>query len=600
MQESIRNIAIIAHVDHGKTTLVDAMLKHAGVFRENEAITERVMDSNDLERERGITILAKNLSVHHGRYKINIVDTPGHADFGGEVERVLKMVDSVLLLVDALDGPMPQTRFVLKKSLDLGLKPIVVINKIDRPGARPDEVVDMVFDLFCELQASDEQLDFAIVYTSAKLGYAMLDLNAKSTSMEPLFAVIESNVRPPHGNPGAPFQLLVTNIDYNDYIGRIATGKVFNGSVRTGEAIALVKRDGTVAKGRISKLLGYEGLKQVEVLEAGTGDIVTIAGFDDVGIGETLAAADNPIGLPYVSIDEPTISMNFIVNSSPFAGREGKLVTSRNIRERLDKELRTNVALLVEDTDNADTFKVSGRGELHLSILIENMRREGFEMAVSKPEVIFREVDGRKLEPMEYLVVDVPSEYQGAIIEKMGPRKGEMTSMQPMGETVRVEFIIPARGLIGLRGEVMTETRGTGVLTHTFHDYAPYKGDIPGRKNGVLIAMEQGDTTAYALDALQPRGVLFIGPGTEVYGGMIIGQHAKDNDLDVNPCKGKKLTNIRASGSDDAVKLAPPRILTLEQALEFIDDDELVEVTPKSIRLRKKELDPNRRKRSSK
>ncbi len=597
MQESIRNIAIIAHVDHGKTTLVDAMLRHAGVFRENEAITERVMDSNDLEKERGITILAKNLSVHHGRYKINIVDTPGHADFGGEVERVLKMVDSVLLLVDALDGPMPQTRFVLKKSLDLGLKPIVVINKIDRPGARPDEVVDMVFDLFCELQASDEQLDFAIVYTSAKLGYAMLDLNAKSTSIEPLFAVIESNVRPPQGNPAAPFQLLVTNIDYNDYIGRIATGKIFNGKVTTGETIALIKRDGTVTKGRISKLLGYEGLKQVEILEASTGDIVTIAGFDDVGIGETLAAADAPIPLPYVSIDEPTISMNFIVNNSPFAGREGKLVTSRNIRERLDKELRTNVALLVEDTASADTFKVSGRGELHLSILIENMRREGFEMAVSKPEVIYRIEDGRKMEPMEYLVVDVPGEYQGAIIEKMGPRKGEMIAMQPMGETVRLEFIIPARGLIGLRGEVMTETRGTGVLTHTFHDYAPYRGDIPGRKNGVLMAMEHGETTAYALDALQPRGILFIGAGVEVYGGMIIGQHAKDSDLDVNPCKGKKLTNVRASGSDDAIKLTPPRNLTLEQALEFIDEDELVEVTPKSIRLRKKELDPNRRKR---
>jgi GTP-binding protein len=600
MQESIRNIAIIAHVDHGKTTLVDAMLRHAGVFRENEAITERVMDSNDLEKERGITILAKNLSVHHGRYKINIVDTPGHADFGGEVERVLKMVDSVLLLVDALDGPMPQTRFVLKKSLDLGLKPIVVINKIDRPGARPSEVVDMVFDLFCELNASDEQLDFAIIYTSAKLGYAMLDLNAASSSMEPLFAVIESNVRPPQGDVNAPFQLLVTNIDYNDYIGRIATGKVFNGRVKTGETIALVKRNGAVTKGRISRLLGYEGLKQVEVHEACTGDIVTIAGFDDVGIGETLAAAENPVGLPYVSIDEPTISMNFIVNSSPFAGREGKLVTSRNIRERLDKELRTNVALLVEDTIQADTFKVSGRGELHLSILIENMRREGFEMAVSKPEVIFREENGKKLEPMEYLVVDVPGEYQGAIIEKMGPRKGEMTSMQPMGETVRLEFIIPARGLIGLRGEVMTETRGTGVLTHTFPDYAPYKGDIPGRKNGVLIAMEQGETTAYALDTLQPRGILFIGAGVEVYGGMIIGQHAKDNDLDVNPCKGKKLTNVRASGSDDAIKLTPPRNLTLEQALEFIDEDELVEVTPKSIRLRKKELDPNRRKRSNK
>ncbi len=597
MQESIRNIAIIAHVDHGKTTLVDAMLRHTGVFRENEAITERVMDSNDLEKERGITILSKNLSVHHGRYKINIVDTPGHADFGGEVERVLKMVDSVLLLVDALDGPMPQTRFVLKKSLDLGLKPIVVINKVDRPGARPSEVVDMVFDLFCELNATDEQLDFAIVYTSAKLGYAMLDMNAASSSMEPLFAVIESNVRPPGGDPNAPFQMLVTNIDYNDYIGRIATGKVFNGKVTAGETIAHIKRDGGIVKGRISKLLGYEGLKQVDVAEGCTGDIITVAGFDEVGIGETLASAENPIGLPYVSIDEPTISMNFIVNNSPFAGREGKLVTSRNIRERLDKELRTNVSLRVEDAASPDTFKVSGRGELHLSILIENMRREGFEMAVSKPEVIYREKDGKKLEPMEYLVVDVPAEYQGVIIEKMGPRKGEMVAMSPMGETIRLEFVIPARGLIGLRGEVLTETRGTGVLTHTFHEYAPFKGEIPGRKNGVLMAMEHGETTAYALDSLQPRGTLFIGAGVEVYGGMIIGQHAKDNDLDVNPCKGKKLTNVRASGTDDAIKLTPPRNLTLEQALEFIDDDELVEVTPKSIRLRKKELDPNRRKR---
>jgi GTP-binding protein len=597
MQESIRNIAIIAHVDHGKTTLVDAMLRHTGVFRENEVITERVMDSNDLEKERGITILSKNLSVHHGRYKINIVDTPGHADFGGEVERVLKMVDSVLLLVDALDGPMPQTRFVLKKSLDLGLKPIVVINKVDRPGARPSEVVDMVFDLFCELNATDEQLDFAIVYTSAKLGYAMLDMNAASSSMEPLFAVIESNVRPPGGDPNAPFQMLVTNIDYNDYIGRIATGKVFNGKVTAGETIAHIKHDGSIIKGRISKLLGYEGLKQVDVAEGCTGDIITVAGFDEVGIGETLASAENPIVLPYVSIDEPTISMNFIVNNAPFAGREGKLVTSRNIRERLDKELRTNVSLRVEDAASPDTFKVSGRGELHLSILIENMRREGFEMAVSKPEVIYREKDGKKLEPMEYLVVDVPAEYQGVIIEKMGPRKGEMVAMSPMGETIRLEFVIPARGLIGLRGEVLTETRGTGVLTHTFHEYAPYKGEIPGRKNGVLMAMEHGETTAYALDALQPRGTLFIGAGVEVYGGMIIGQHAKDNDLDVNPCKGKKLTNVRASGTDDAIKLTPPRLLTLEQALEFIDDDELVEVTPKSIRLRKKELDPNRRKR---
>jgi len=600
MQELIRNIAIIAHVDHGKTTLVDAMLKHAGVYRENEQITERVMDSNDLEKERGITILSKNLSVHHGRYKINIVDTPGHADFGGEVERVLTMVDSVLLLVDALDGPMPQTRFVLKKSLDLGLKPIVVINKIDRPGARPDEVVNMVFDLFCELNAADDQLDFPIVYTSAKLGYAKLDMGSQSTSMEPLFAVVESNVHPPKGDPNAPFQLLVNNIDYNDYIGRIATGKIHSGKVKAGETLAVVRRDGTIAKGRITKLLGYEGLKQVEIAEAVTGDIVTVAGFDDVVIGETLACGDNPTALPYVSIDEPTIAMNFIVNSSPFAGREGKLVTSRNIRERLTKELRTNVSLRVEDTENADTFKVSGRGELHLSILIENMRREGFEMAVSKPEVIYREVDGRKMEPMEYLVVDVPGEYQGAIIEKMGPRKGEMASMQPMGEMVRLEFVVPARGLIGLRGELLTETRGTAVMTHVFHEYAPYRGDIPGRKNGVLIAMEQGETTAYSLDALQPRGVLFLGPATEVYGGMIIGMHAKDNDLDVNPCKGKKLTNVRASGTDDAIRLTPPRILTLEQALEFIDEDELVEVTPASIRLRKKELDPNRRKRASK
>jgi GTP-binding protein len=597
MQEKIRNIAIIAHVDHGKTTLVDALLKQSGVFRNNEAITERVMDSNDLEKERGITILAKNLSIRHDGYKINIVDTPGHADFGGEVERVLKMVDSVLLLVDALDGPMPQTRFVLKKSLDLGLRPIVVINKIDRPGARPSEVVDMVFDLFCELQANDEQLDFAIVYTSAKIGYAKLDIADESDSMEPLFQKIISNVSPPEGDSAAPLQMLVTNIDYNDYIGRIATGKIFNGKVSAGETVALVKRNGEIKKGRISKLIGYEGLQQVEISEAMTGDIVTIAGFDEVGIGETIAGAENPIPLPYVSIDEPTISMNFIVNNSPFAGREGKLVTSRNIKERLDRELRTNVSLRIEETDNPDTFLISGRGELHLSILIENMRREGFEMAVSKPEVILRDIDGQKQEPIEYLVVDVPTEHQGTIIEKMGPRKGEMVAMHQLGDVIRVEFLIPARGLIGLRGEILTETRGTGIMTHTFHGYAPYKGEIPGRKNGVLIAMEQGETTAYSLDALQPRGVLFIGPGTEVYGGMIIGQHAKDNDLDVNPCKGKKLTNVRASGSDDAIKLTPPRVLTLEQALEFIDDDELVEVTPTSIRLRKKELDPTKRKR---
>jgi GTP-binding protein len=600
MQERIRNIAIIAHVDHGKTTLVDAMLKHAGVYRTNEAITERVMDSNDLEKERGITILAKSLSIHHGPYKINIVDTPGHADFGGEVERVLKMVDSVLLLVDALDGPMPQTRFVLKKSLDLNLKPIVVINKIDRPGSRPEEVLNMVFDLFCELNASDDQLDFPVVYTSAKMGYAKLDINVESNSMEPLFAVVEANVRPPKGDVNAPFQMLIANIDYNDYIGRMATGRIFNGSVRAGETVAMIKQDGSITKGRITKLLGYEGLKQVEIDEAGTGDIVTVAGFEEVSIGETLASAENPIAVPYVSIDEPTLSMNFIVNTSPFAGREGKWVTSRNIRERLTKELRTNVSLRVADTDSPDTFMVSGRGELHLSILIETMRREGFELAVSKPEVIVRIKDGVKMEPMEYLVVDVATDFQGAIIEKMGPRKGEMVAMAPMGDMVRLEFIIPARGLIGLRGEVLTDTRGTAVMTHTFHEYAPYKGDIPGRKNGALMAMDHGETTAYSLDALQPRGTLFIGAGVEVYGGMIIGQNNKDNDLDINPCKGKKLTNVRASGTDDAIKLTPPKLMTLEQALEFIEDDELVEVTPLSIRLRKKELDPTRRKRSNK
>ncbi|HKK01601.1 MAG TPA: translational GTPase TypA [Desulfuromonadales bacterium] len=600
MSEKIRNIAIIAHVDHGKTTLVDAMLKQSGVFRENQAITERVMDSNDLEKERGITILSKNLSIHHGGLKINIVDTPGHADFGGEVERVLKMVDSVLLLVDAFDGPMPQTRFVLKKSLDLGLKPIVVINKIDRPGARPEDVVNMVFDLFCELDADEEQLDFPIVYASAKQGYAMRELDQESADLEPLFEMIRERVAPPEANPDVPFQMLVTSIDYNDYIGRIATGKIFNGRVKAGETVALVRRDNSVARGRISKLLGYEGLKQVELDDAAAGDIVTIAGFEEVGIGETFASLENPKALPYVAIDEPTLSMNFMVSNSPFAGRDGKYVTSRNIRDRLLRELRTNVSLRVEDTDNTDTFKVSGRGELHLSILIENMRREGYELAVSKPEVIFREIDGVRCEPMEYLMIDVPEEFQGTVIEKLGVRKAEMVSMHPINGMVRLEFVIPARGLIGFRTEFLTDTRGTGVMNHTFHDYAPYKGPIPGRKNGVLIAMEAGETVGYALFGLQDRGILFVGPGVELYEGMIIGQHAKENDLVVNACKGKKLTNVRASGSDEAIRLTPPRILSLEQALEYIDDDELVEATPKSIRLRKRYLDANERKKHEK
>jgi len=600
MPQNIRNIAIIAHVDHGKTTLVDAMLKQSGVFRENQVITERVMDSNDLEKERGITILSKNLSIHHGGLKINIVDTPGHADFGGEVERVLKMVDSVLLLVDAFDGPMPQTRFVLKKSLDLGIKPIVVINKIDRPGARPAYALDQVFDLFCELNANEEQLDFPVVYASAKQGLAKRELDQESDNLEPLFTMIAERVAPPVADPDAPLQLLVASIAYNDYLGRLATGRIVNGKVHAGETVALINRDGSIKRGRVSKLLGYEGLKQVEMEEAVAGDIVTIAGFDEVGIGETIAAVDNPVALPYVAIDEPTLSMNFMVNTSPFAGREGKYVTSRNLRERLMRELRTNISLRVEDTANTDTFKVSGRGELHLSILIENMRREGYELAVSKPEVIFREVDGVRCEPMEYLVIDVPEEYQGTVIEKLGPRKAEMVSMHPMDGINRLEFVIPARGLIGFRTEFLTDTRGTGVMTHTFHEYATYRGPIPQRKNGVLIAMDSGETVAYALWNLQDRGTLFVAPGTEVYEGMIIGQHAKENDLVVNACREKKLTNVRASGSDEAVRLTPPRLLTLEQALEYIDEDELVEATPKSIRLRKKYLDANERKRSEK
>ncbi len=596
----LRNIAIIAHVDHGKTTLVDAMLKQSGIFRTNQKVVDRVMDRNDLERERGITILSKNLSVQRDDMHINIVDTPGHADFGGEVERVLMMVDSVLLLVDAFDGPMPQTRFVLKKALGLGHKPVVVINKIDRPGSRPEEVVDMVFDLFCELDANEDQLEFPIVYTSAKLGIAKHDPTDESDNLDPLFDVIRDSVPPPGGDAQAPLQMLVSSIDYDDYIGRTATGKVFAGKVNAGQTIALINRAGDVTTGKISKLLGYQGLTQVEIPDAAAGDIVTLAGFEEVGIGETFADAENPQAIPYVSIDEPTLSMNFIVNSSPFAGNDGKYVTSRQLRDRLMRELRTNVSLRVEDTDNTDSFKVSGRGELHLSILIENMRREGYEMAVSKPEVIYRDIDGVRCEPMEYLSIDVPEEHQGTVIEKLGTRKAEMVKMEPMDGIVRIEFIIPARGLIGFRTEFLTDTRGTGTMNHVFHEYAPYKGDIPGRKNGVLIAMDACETVAYALWNLQDRGTLFVGPGLQVYEGMIIGQNAKENDLVVNAGKGKKLTNVRASGSDEAVRLTPPTILSLEQALEFIDDDELVEVTPNAIRLRKKVLVEHERKKAAK
>ncbi len=600
MSTPIRNIAIIAHVDHGKTTLVDAMLQQSGVFRLNQVITERIMDSNDLEKERGITILSKNLSVEHNGIKINIVDTPGHADFGGEVERVLKMVDSVLLLVDAFDGPMPQTRFVLKKSLDLGLQPIVVINKIDRPGARPEEVVDMVFDLFCELDANEKQLDFPIVFASAKSGYARMEPNDGNMDLEPLFDTIKEKVQAPNGDPDAPFQFLVTSIDYNNYIGRIATGKIFNGKVKSGETIARIDKDGNITSGRVSKLIGYQGMQQITIEEAFAGDIVTIAGFEDIRISESLTSTENPQPLPYVNIDEPTLSMNFIVNNSPFAGLEGKLVTSRNIYERLQKELRTNVSLRVEETDNTDTFKVSGRGELHLSILIETMRREGFELAVSKPEVIFKEENGKKVEPIEYLCIDVPEEYQGTVIEKLGHRKAEMLSMKPMDGINRLEFHIPARGLIGFRTEFMTDTRGTGTLSHSFLEYAPYKGEIEGRKNGVLISMDSGETVAYSLFNLQDRGVLFVSPGVKVYEGMIIGQNAKESDMVVNVRKGKKLTNVRSSGTDEAVRLITPRSMSLEQALEYIGKDELVEVTPASIRLRKKVLDANERKKSEK
>ncbi|PLY03876.1 MAG: translational GTPase TypA [Desulfuromonas sp.] len=596
----LRNIAIIAHVDHGKTTLVDAMLKQSGIFRTNQKVVDRVMDRNDLERERGITILSKNLSVQRDDMHINIVDTPGHADFGGEVERVLMMVDSVLLLVDAFDGPMPQTRFVLKKALGLGHKPVVVINKIDRPGARPEEVVNMVFDLFCELDARDDQLEFPIIYTSAKLGIAKNEPEDESENLDPLFEAIREHVPPPEGDKGAPFQMLVSSIDYDDYIGRTATGKIFAGKVFAGESVALIDHDGKSTTGKITKLLGYQGLTQVEIPDAAAGDIVTIAGFENVGIGETLADAANPVPIPYVSIDEPTLSMNFIVNSSPFAGNDGKFVTSRQLRDRLMRELRTNVSLRVEDTDNTDSFKVSGRGELHLSILIENMRREGYEMAVSKPEVIYREIDEVRCEPMEYLSIDVPEEYQGTVIEKLGTRKAEMVKLEPMDGVVRIEFVIPARGLIGFRTEFLTDTRGTGTMNHVFHEYAPYKGDIPGRKNGVLIAMDACETVAYALWNLQDRGTLFVGPGVRVYEGMIIGQNAKEKDLVVNAGKGKKLTNVRASGSDEAVRLTPPTILSLEQALEFIDDDELVEVTPNAIRLRKKVLIEHERKKASK
>lgn len=596
-RDDIRNIAIIAHVDHGKTTLVDAMFKESHVFRTNEKMDERVMDSNDLEKERGITILSKNTAVMYNGIKINIVDTPGHADFGGEVERVLKMVDSVLLVVDSYEGPMPQTKFVLKKALELKLKPIVVINKIDKPNARPEEVIDEVFELFLELGADDEQLDFPIIYASAREGFARYNVEDTNDGMEPLFKTIIDHVEPQKGYIDGPLQMLVTTLDSNAFVGKIAIGKVHRGTVRKNQNVALVRQDGTKSNYKITAVFGYNGLKREEVEEAGLGDIIAVSGIVDANIGETIADAANPEALPFVEIDEPTLNMNFMVNDSPFAGKEGEFVTSRHLRDRLMKELETNVSLRVKEI-TPDCFEVSGRGELHLSVLIETMRREGFELQVSKPNVIFKEENGKKMEPMEYLTIDVPEEFMGAVMEKMGPRKAEMVNMtSAVNGYTRLEFIIPARGLIGFRNEFMTDTKGNGIMNHVFEGYAPYKGEIEARSRGSIVSFEQGEAIAYGLFNAQERGRLFITPGTPVYQGMVVGECARAEDLDINVCKGKKLTNTRASGSDDAVKLVPVTTLTLEQSIEFIGNDELVEVTPESIRIRKRYLDAAERKR---
>jgi len=587
----IKNIAIIAHVDHGKTTIVDVALQQAGVFRENEKIIERVMDSNDIEKERGITIFSKNASLHYKDYKINIVDTPGHADFGGEVQRIMKMVDSVLLIVDAFEGPMPQTKYVLKKSLELGLKPVVVINKIDRPNSNPEEVVDKVFDLFVDLNATDEQLDFPIVYTSAKQGIAKHNLEDETTDFSALLDTIIDNVDDTHGDIDKPFQFLASAIEYDNYVGKIATGKIHSGVVKRGDEVVLLKRNGERLIYRVTKIYSFEGLAKKEILEASAGDIVAIAGIEKVDVGETLADRDNPEPLPLINIDEPTLAMTFVVNDSPFAGKEGKWVTSRNIWDRLEKEIQTNVSIKIAKGETPDSFVVKGRGELQLAILIENMRREGFEFCVSKPKVIFRELEGKKTEPIELALIDVADEFAGTVIERIGIRKGEMTNMTVGSDGyTRLEFKVPARGLIGFRNEFMTETRGTGILNHSFYEYEFYKGDIVGRTRGVLIAFEQGTSVAYSLWNLQDRGKMFIGSGQEVYEGMIIGEHNRESDLDVNVLKGKKLTNVRSSGNDDAIKLTTFIKMSLEQALEYIGEDELLEVTPKNLRLRKKAL----------
>lgn len=592
----IRNIAIIAHVDHGKTTLVDCLLRQSGIFRDNEVVQERVMDSNDLERERGITILAKNTAVNYKDIKINIVDTPGHADFGGEVERALSMVDGVLLVVDAFEGPMPQTKFVLRKALEAGLNPVLVVNKVDRADARPHEVIDEVFDLFLELGANERQLDFPIIYASARDGWARKELDHQENNMVPLFEAIITNVEAPQCDPTGTFQMLVANLEHDNYLGKYAVGRINRGSVGQGETVAVIRHNGTVEKGKIAKLFVYNGLKREEKDRAAAGDIVAMAGLDDVNIGETLADLNCPEQLPVITVDEPTITMTFMVNNSPFAGRDGDFVTSRKLRERLFRELDSNVSLRVEETDSADAFKVSGRGELHLSILIENMRRESYELQVSKPEVIYKTIDGMLMEPMEHLVIDVPEDAMGPVIENLGRRKAEMQNMITGGiGDVRIEFNIPARGLIGFRSEFLTETRGRGTMNHTFNGYQPFKGDIRTRFNGALIAWETGEAVTYGMLQAEERGILFIEPGTKVYEGMIVGMNNRDKDLEVNVCKRKQLTNMRASGSDETVKLKEPRLLSLEEAIEFINDDELVEITPHHVRMRKKVLNKDER-----
>ena len=602
-REDVRNIAIIAHVDHGKTTLVDELLKQSGVFRENQEVADRVMDSNDIERERGITILSKNTAVYYKGTKINIIDTPGHADFGGEVERVLKMVNGVILVVDAFEGAMPQTKFVLRKALELDLPVIVCINKIDRPEARPDEVIDEVLELFMDLDASDEQLDCPFVYASAKSGVAVLDLSDEVKNMQPLFETILEYIPAPKGDPEADTQVLISTIDYNEYVGRIGVGKVDNGIIKAGMDAVIVNEHepDKLQKVRISKLYEFDGLNKVEVKEAGIGSIVAISGITDISIGDTICSPENPVAIPFQKISEPTIAMQFIVNDSPFAGQEGKYVTSRHLRDRLFRELNTDVSLRVEESDNTDSFKVSGRGELHLSVLIENMRREGYEFAVSKAEVLYKKDErGKLLEPMEIAYIDVPDEFTGTIIEKLSQRKGELQNMGlSNGGYTRLEFHIPSRGLIGYRGEFLTDTKGNGIINTAFDGYAPYKGDIQYRKQGSLIAFETGESVTYGLYNAQERGILFIGAGEKVYSGMVIGQNAKTDDIEVNICKTKHLTNTRSSSADEALRLTPPKILSLEEALDFIDTDELLEVTPKTLRIRKKILDPKMRKRSA-